>query len=260
MGAMALDGRVVVVTGGARGQGWEEAGQLAAEGATVVVTDVLEPEGELPDGVVYRRLDVTSPSGWADLAGELKETYGSIFGLVNNAGIVGARGRAGRLEDISLDDWNKLIEVNTTGPFLGIQTLAPLMTNGGSIVNISSIAGAGAHLAAGYGVSKWALRGLSRIASMELGPRGIRVNSILPGYIHSPMQDQTPQQFIDAHLSLIPLGRVGSALDVAPLVLFLMSDASSWISGVDIPVDGGALGHLGLRIISDAMTAATNGA
>ncbi|QIX53574.1 SDR family oxidoreductase [Rhodococcus sp. DMU1] len=255
-----LDNRVVVVTGGARGQGREETEQLAAAGATVIVADVLEPEGDLPADSIYRRLDVTSPSNWADLAEELRNRYGSVFGLVNNAGIVGSRGRAGRLEDISLDDWNTLLEVNTTGPLLGIQSMSRLMTDGGSIVNISSIAGAGAHLAAGYGVSKWALRGLSRIASMELGPRGIRVNSILPGYIHTPMQNQTPQHFIDAHLSLIPLGRVGSPADVAPVVTFLMSDAAAWITGVDLPVDGGALGHAGLRIISEAMTAATNGA
>ncbi|TSD40250.1 SDR family oxidoreductase [Rhodococcus sp. KBS0724] len=257
----ALEGRVIVVTGGARGQGREEAELMASDGATVIVTDVLEPEGDLPAGVIYRHLDVTSPEDWAILADELEKSYGSIFGLVNNAGIVGARGKAGRLENIALEDWNKLIEVNTTGPLLAIQSMSKLMTTGeGSIVNISSIAGVGAHLAAGYGVSKWALRGLSRIASMELGPRGIRVNAILPGYIHSDMQQQTPQDFIDAHLSLIPLGRVGAPTDVAPLVSFLMSDGASWISGVDIPVDGGAVGHVGLRIISDAMTAATNGA
>lgn len=256
-----LEGRVVVVTGGARGQGREEAELMAGQGATVVVTDLLEPEGDLPHGVTYRHMDVTSPTDWSRLASELEATYGSIFGLVNNAGIVGARGKAGRLEHISLEDWNTLLAVNTTGPLLAIQAMAPLMSTGsGSIVNISSIAGVGAHLAAGYGVSKWALRGLSRIASMELGPRGIRVNSVLPGYIHTPMQNSTPQHFIDAHLSLIPLGRVGAPADVAPIVAFLMSDAASWISGVDIPVDGGAVGHVGLRIISDAMTVATNGA
>ncbi|KAA0018397.1 SDR family NAD(P)-dependent oxidoreductase [Antrihabitans cavernicola] len=255
-----IENRVVVVTGGARGQGRVEAQQLADAGAKVVVADVLEPEGALPNGALYRRLDVTSQGAWTALADELAAEFGSVFGLVNNAGIVGARGRAGRLEEITLDDWNKLLEINTTGPFLGIQTMSRLMTDGGSIVNISSIAGAGAHLAAGYGVSKWALRGLSRIASMELGPRNIRVNSILPGYIESPMQNQTPQSFIDAYLSIIPLGRVGNATDVASLVTFLMSDGASWISGVDIPVDGGLLGHAGLRVISDAMTAATGGA
>ncbi|MFB7575942.1 SDR family NAD(P)-dependent oxidoreductase [Streptomyces sp. NPDC056165] len=255
-----LNGRVIVVTGGARGQGREEAEQLAAQGASVVVADVIEPEHELPDRVAFRRHDVTSPDDWNTLAEALKSEYGAVFGLVNNAGIVGSRGRAGRLEDITLDDWNRLLQVNTTGCFLGIQTLSRLMTGGGSIVNISSIAGAGAHFSAGYGVSKWALRGLSRIASMELGPRGIRVNTILPGYIHTPMQNQTPQHFIDAHLSLIPLGRIGAPKDVAPVVAFLMSDESAWISGVDIPVDGGAIGHVGLRVISDAMTVATNGA
>ena len=255
-----LEDRVIVITGGARGQGREEAEQLAQAGATVVVVDVIEPAEELPEGVVFRHLDVTGADEWSELAAWLKGTYGEVFGLVNNAGIVGSRGRAGRLEEITLEDWTKILEINTTGCFLGIQTLSPLMSNGGSIVNISSIAGAGAHFSAGYGVSKWALRGLSRIASMELGPRGIRVNCILPGYITTPMQNQTPQHFIDAHLSLIPLGRTGTPADVAPVVTFLMSDEAAWISGVDIPIDGGALGHAGLRIISDAMTVATNGA
>lgn len=255
-----LESRVVVVTGGARGQGRDEAVHLANAGATVVVVDVLEPIEKLPPGIVFRKLDVTSREEWTALGDALKEEYGSVFGLINNAGIVGSRGAAGRLENVTLEAWNELLAINTTGCFLGIQTLSKLMTDGGSIVNISSIAGAGAHFGAAYGVSKWALRGLSRIASMELGPRGIRVNCILPGYIHTPMQNQTPQHFIDAHLSLIPLGRTGTPADVAPLVTFLMSDESSWITGVDIPVDGGALGHAGLRIISDAMTVATNGA
>ena len=254
-----VEDRVVVITGGARGQGREEAEHLAAAGARVVVADTLEPSGDLPAGVTYRRLDVTRQDEWMSLATELKGEFGSVFGLVNNAGIVGSRGRAGRLEDITVEDWNQLLAVNTTGCLLGIQAMSPLMTEGGSIVNISSIAGAGAHLAAGYGVSKWALRGLSRVASMELGPRGIRVNCVLPGYIHSSMQDQTPQHFIDAHLSLIPLGRVGTPADVAPVVTFLMSDAAAWVTGVDIPVDGGALGHAGLRTLSEAMTASTSG-
>lgn len=254
-----LDGKTILVTGGARGQGLEESKQLAAFGAQVIAVDVIDPVEELPTGIEFRRLDVTSLDDWKATADHIRNVYGELFGLVNNAGIVGSRGRAGRLSDLTLENWNSLLNINTTGPMLGIQTLSPLMTSGGSIVNISSIAGAGAHFSAGYGVSKWALRGLTKIASMELGAQGIRVNSILPGYIESPMQHETPQHFIDSHLSLIPLNRTGTANDIAPVVAFLMSEASSWITGVDIPVDGGALGHSGLKIISDAMTVATGG-
>lgn len=255
-----LSGKTVVVTGGARGQGQCEVIALAAEGARVVVADVVDPAYPLPDNAAFRRLDVTSEGDWLQLANEVRDTYGSLHGLVNNAGIVGSRGPSGRLQDVRLEDWNQLLAINTTGPLLGIQAMAPLMTDGGSIVNISSVAGAGAHMAAGYGVSKWALRGLSRIASMELGDAGIRVNSILPGYIESPMQADSPQHFVQAWLSLIPLGRAGTGKDVAPLVAFLLADESSWITGAEIAVDGGALGHAGLKVVSDAMAAEADGA
>ena len=251
--AGSLNGKVVAITGAARGQGFEEAKLLSFHGAKVLALDVLEPHEVLPDGVTFLDLDVTDPHQWAELAKYIEAEYGSLFGLVNNAGIVGARGSAGRLENVNVEDWNNLLAINTTGPMLGIQQLAPLMSHGGSIVNISSIAGAGAHFAAAYGVSKWALRGLARIAAMELGPRGIRVNTILPGYIESPMQHDTLPVFLEAHKSLISLPRTGTAQDIAPVVHFLMSDASEWITGVDIPVDGGALGHNGLQIISEGM-------
>jgi len=246
-------GRVIAVTGAARGQGLEEARLLSSAGATVLALDVLEPVEDLPERAEFRRHDVTSSEDWNELAKEIGDRFGSLYGLVNNAGIVGERGTAGRLENVSLEDWNALLAVNTTGPLLGIQRLAPLMTEGGSIVNISSIAGAGAHFAAAYGVSKWALRGLARIAAMELGPRGIRVNTILPGYIQSPMQHDTRPVFLNAHKALISLPRTGTPQDIASVVNFLMSDASEWITGVDIPVDGGALGHSGLQVLSEGM-------
>ncbi len=255
-----LAGKTVVLTGGARGLGRCVTVALAAEGALVVVTDVVEPVYDLPAGAEFHRLDVTSPQDWSELARTLRNRHGPVHGLVSNAGILRSRGPAGRLQHVSLEDWNALLAVNTTGPLLGIQTVSPLMTEGGSIVNISSVAGAGAHLAAGYGVSKWALRGLSRIASMELGGAGIRVNSILPGYVETPMQTETPKRFVDAWVSIAPLGRIGTPDDIAPLVTFLLSDESAWITGADIPVDGGALGHVGLKVIADAMAAEVGGA
>lgn len=226
---------------------------LSEAGATILALDVVEPLEDLPEGVEFHRHDVTRPEDWDDLAELVSRRFGTMFGLVNNAGIVGQRGTAGRLANVDLDDWNTLLAVNTTGPMLGIQRLAPLMSNGGSIVNISSIAGAGAHFAAAYGVSKWALRGLARIAAMELGPQGIRVNTILPGYIESPMQHDTLPVFLNAHKALISLPRTGTPQDIAPVVRFLMSDASEWVTGVDIPVDGGAMGHGGLQILSEGM-------
>ncbi|MGH3358094.1 MAG: SDR family NAD(P)-dependent oxidoreductase [Nocardioidaceae bacterium] len=250
-----LAGKTVVLTGGARGLGRCVTTTLTAQGATVVVTDVVEPVYDLPAGAEFHRLDVTSPEDWSELARTLGDRLAPVHGLVNNAGILRSRGSAGRLQHVSLEDWNALLAVNATGPLLGIQAVAPLMTEGGSIVNVSSVAGAGAHLAAGYGVSKWALRGLSRIASMELGGVGIRVNSILPGYVETPMQTDTPQHFIDAWVSIVPMGRIGTPDDVAPLVTFLLSDESAWLSGADIPIDGGTLGHMGLKVIADAMPA-----
>lgn len=255
-----LANKTVVLTGGAGGLGWCVAQALADQGALVVVTDVVEPEYDLPRGAVFHLLDVTSPHDWNELAGILRDRHGAVHGLVNNAGILRSRGPAGRLQNLSLEDWNTLLAVNTTGPLLGIQSIAPLMTEGGSIVNVSSVAGVGAHLAAGYGVSKWALRGLSRIASMELGSEGIRVNSVLPGYVETPMQTETPEPFIDAWTSITPMNRVATPDDIAPLVVFLLSDESAWITGTDLPVDGGAMGHVGLKVIADAMAAEIGGA
>ena len=250
-----LAGKTGVGTGGVGGMGRSMTVALAAEGARVVVTDVVEPVQDLPDGAEFHRLDVTSVHDWSLLAETLRHRHGLVHGLVCNAGILLSRGEAGRMRHVTLEDWNALLTVNTTGPLLGIQAVAPLMTNGGSIVNISSVAGAGAHLAAGYGVSKWALRGLTRIASMELGSAGIRVNSVLPGYLETPMQADTPERFIDAWVSITPMGRVGTPDDVVPVVTFLLSDESAWITGADIPVDGGALGHVGLKVLADAMSA-----
>ena len=144
-----------------------------------------------------------------------------------------------------------MIGINLTGTLLGIQTVAPLMPRGGSIINVSSIAGLTAHFAAAYGVSKWAVRGLSRVASLELGAQGIRVNTILPGYIETPMTASAPPWFRDANIAQTPLGRTGTAEDVAPLVVYLISDESSFVSGAEIVVDGGQTGHGGSKPYSD---------
>ena len=243
-----LTGKVVVVTGAARGQGAAEAEALARAGATVIATDVH------PGGVDdCRKLDVAAEADWAALAAELRDTYGHVHGLVNNAGVI----RRDRLGDVRPDDFAYVQSVNTTGPLLGIQHLAPLMPPGSSIVNVGSSAALTAYYPVAYTASKWALRGVSKIAATELGPRGIRVNTVHPGYIETEMTAAATPAFREAMFRETPLGRSGTVDDIAPLVVFLLSDASSFITGAEIPVDGGLTVHGGVKSISDAMRPAS---
>ena len=168
---------------------------------------------------------------------------GGIDGLVNNAGIT----HRARLGSVTLEDWNRVLAVNVTGALLGIQAVMPVMPRGGSIVNVGSVAALTAHYTVAYTTSKWALRGLSRVASMELGPRGIRVNTIHPGYIETAMTASAPPAFLEASLAVAPLARSGTPDDVAPLVGFLLSDESTYLSGTEIAVDGGQSAHGGAK-------------
>jgi 3alpha(or 20beta)-hydroxysteroid dehydrogenase len=211
----------------------------------VDVGDALQPV----EGVSHRTLDVSSEEQWAELRDWIQQQYGVLHGLVNNAAITHRE----RLENVTVADLNRVLAVNLTGPLLGIQTMSPLMTAGGSIVNVSSIAGVTGHYPPAYTASKWALRGISRVASMELGRFGIRVNTILPGVIVTPMTADAPEAFTRLVVDEIPLGRRGTAEDVAPLVVFLISDESSWISGAEISVDGGQAAHGGMKALSDAV-------
>jgi 3alpha(or 20beta)-hydroxysteroid dehydrogenase len=245
-----VEGKVVVVTGAAGGQGAAEAAALAREGATVVTTD-LHDGAEAPAGVAYRRLDVSRPDDWAALGAWLTAEHGRVDGLVNNAGVP----FRARLEEVELADWERVLAVNLTGPLLGIQTVAPLMSAGGSIVNVGSVAALGGYHAVAYTVGKWGLRGLSRVASLELGPRGIRVNTILPGFVETPMTASAPPAFRAANVAATPLGRAGTPDDVAPLVVYLVSDESAFVSGAEIAVDGGQSAHGGAKPLSDAVAA-----
>jgi 3alpha(or 20beta)-hydroxysteroid dehydrogenase len=257
-----LAGRSYVVTGAARGQGAAEAEILVREGARVIGADILDDEGKAlaerlaatgPGTMEYRHLDVSSESQWADLAAHLSSD-GELHGLVNNAGVP----YRARLMDMDVAGWDRVIGINLTGTMLGMRTLVPLMPADGtaSIVNIGSIAGLHAHHALAYTVSKWGQRGLTRVAALELAPRRIRVNAVHPGPIDTPISAGADPVFLRATVEQTLLGREGRANEVANMVVFLLSDLASYITGAEIPVDGGHTSHGGTKPIVDALARA----
>ncbi|HKT58169.1 MAG TPA: SDR family NAD(P)-dependent oxidoreductase [Microbacterium sp.] len=251
-----LNGKIVIVTGAHGGQGDAEARLIAARGATVYAADIAEPEAAesaevdaAPGSVQRVRLDVTSTVSWSTLVERVVARHGRIDALVNNAGIP----FRARLGEVELADWDRVQTVNVTGALIGIQTAMPHLPPGSSIVNVGSVSALTGFHNVAYTVSKWALRGLSKVASTELGPRGIRVNAVHPGFIETPMTATSPPEFREANRVQVPLGRVGVPADVASVVAFLVSDESSYLSGVDIPVDGGQTAHGGALALARAI-------
>ena len=240
-----LEGRVALVTGGARGQGAAEAMLFADEGATVVITDVLDSDGESTAGssdrIRFLHHDVASEDEWTAVVNDVLEDYGKIDVLINNAGIF----RHCSIADTSLAEYRQVIEVNQIGVFLGLKHVGPLMAaaGSGSIVNVSSVAGMrGPAMMVAYAASKWAVRGMTKVAMNEFAPSGVRVNSIHPGLIETPMLDHHPmieRGQAEALIRRVPYGRLADASEVARLALFLASDDSEYMNGVELIIDGG---------------------
>lgn len=244
-----LNGKVAVISGGARGMGAAEAALFVSEGARVVITDVRDEEGELtaktnsPDGsvCVYMHHDVVNEDDWARVVASTIERFGRVDALVNNAGIF----ETGTVLNTSLEMYRRTIDINQIGVFLGMKAVAEQMVKqqSGSIINISSIAGLeGAAGFLAYGASKWAVRGMSRGVAKELAPFGVRVNSIHPGIIDTAMLqtfEQVGTGVREAVRTRIPMGREAQATEVAAMALFLASDESSYCNGGEFVVDGG---------------------
>lgn len=243
MATQALKDRVAIVTGAARGIGEAVARQLAAAGAHVVVADLREAEGQaladsLP-GAMFVQLDVGDEGAWADAVAAVQKRHGRVDVLVASAGIY----QTAPIEDSSVAMYERIVRINQLGVFLGMRAVLPAMRGqGGAIVNLSSTSGLrGNQNSIAYGASKWAVRGMSKIAAVEFGVHGIRVNSVHPGLIDTPMNhEEMGHERIAAIGATVPLGRPGLAHEVAAVVCFLASDAAAYVTGAEYVVDGGS--------------------
>ena len=255
-----LAGKVAIITGGTKGIGLTTAKLFAEEGAKVAICartagDVQRVEAGLrSEGLDIRgfALDVADAAGWKAMVREVIAAFGKIDVLVNNAAIMV---RKGTLE-VTAEEWDAVIAVNLTGVLLGIQAVAGHMKDnkGGSIINVGSIGGQFAHFSCAYSASKWGLRGLTKCAALDLAPWSIRVNAIHPSAFETPMADTQPPGHRAASDAAIPFGRAGKPIEAAYTMLFLASDEASFISAVDLPVDGGLAGaglpHLRAKVMN----------
>lgn len=242
-------GKSAVVTGGARGQGASITRLLVEAGARVTVMDRLplpDPAWEalrasvqgMAGQLVPVQADIGDEASWRDVARQVRADGRPLLGLVNNAGITGPRNT---VTQAPLAEWEAVLRVNLTGAFLGIQHLAPLMPAGGSIVNISSVVGLTGYYSAAYSTSKWALRGLTRSAALELAPAGVRVNCICPGVVDTELI-RTNGRLFEALQTITPLGHMAQPQQVADVMFFLLGPKASYVTGADIAVDGGVSG------------------
>ncbi len=246
-----LDGKVALITGGARGMGKAHARLFVAEGARVVLGDLLDDKGQAlaaelgEDSCRYVHHDVTSETDWAAAVRATTDAFGTLNVLINNAGILKNK----KIAEMTLAEFRQVIDVNLIGEWLGIKSVIEPMTKagGGSIVNISSVEGfTGAAGLSAYSASKFGVRGITRSAAQELGKLGIRVNSVHPGGIMTTMTATAFESFTDisggeAFLNSLPIPRFARSSEVSPLVVFLASDESSYCTGSEFVVDGGML-------------------
>jgi 3alpha(or 20beta)-hydroxysteroid dehydrogenase len=252
-----LDGRTAIITGAARGQGAAAARLFVAEGGRVVIADVNDEAGkeladelaaEHGDVVCYRHLDVSSEDEWAAVVGEAVENLGGLHVLVNNAGVL----HFSAVADTTLADYERVVRINQFGCFLGVRAAARVMRPGGSIVNVSSVEGlAGMPYTIAYAASKFAIRGMTKVAALELGPKGIRVNSVHPGMIDTKMvQDAIGGHEVDVSpvTRKLAIQRVGRPEEIAQLVLFLAGDRSSYSTGAEFVADGGSTATHALNV------------
>ena len=245
---MRLENKVALISGGARGMGAVEAKMFVQEGAKVVIGDVLDEDGKQTEAeineaggeCVFVHLDVTDETAWQDAVAAAVDRFGKLDILVNNAGIA----RINNVEDTTSDEWDLVMDINAKGVFLGTKAAIPEIrkAGGGSIVNISSIAGLTGGRTSSYAASKGAVRLLTKSSAIQYAGEGIRCNSVHPGVIETPMT--TPimlntQESRDLNVSRHPLGRVGQPEDIAYGVLFLASDESSFMTGSELVIDGG---------------------
>ena len=241
-----LDGKVALISGGSKGQGAAEAKLFAQEGAKVVLADILDDEGkkieaeinETGGEAMYLHLDVTSEAEWAAAVRAAVDSYGKLDILVNNAGILLRKG----VEETSAEEWDRIQDVNSKGVFLGVKAAIPAMreAGGGSIVNISSIAGLRGSTSTAYGASKGLVRLLTKSTAVQYGPEGIRCNSVHPGIIETDMtEEMLDSAGREQWLARTPLRIIANAHDVALGVLYLASDESRYVTGSELVIDGG---------------------
>ncbi|AEF39468.1 glucose 1-dehydrogenase [Hoyosella subflava] len=250
-----LAGKVALITGAARGQGASAAQRFVAEGAKVVIADILDTDGkllaeELGESAAYIHLDVTDEQNWIEAVEFTTTQFGSLNVLMNNAGVL----HFSRVQDTRLEDYQRVIGINQVGTFLGMKSaVEPLKAaGGGSIINVSSVEGlAGMPFLVAYTASKFAIRGMTKVAALELGEDGIRVNSIHPGMIDTKMvHDAVGGVEIDISWigKRVALGRLGKPEEIASLAVFLASDESSYCTGAEFVADGGATATHALKV------------